>query len=194
MRGNVASLTTKWVFTTANDVSATPTVAGDAVYFPDWAGNLYAVKAGDGSLIWSRKISDYDNYPGAVSRVSPAVHGDDLILGDIESSGAAHTGANVMAVNRSTGELRWITRVDAHPAAIITGSPVVLGDVVYVGVSSNEEALAVDSNYPCCSFRGSLVALDANTGVIRWQAFVMPDNRGQSATHRRANRNRWATC
>src|SRR5580700_6940881 len=25
---------------TTNDVSATPTVVGDAVYFPDWGGNL----------------------------------------------------------------------------------------------------------------------------------------------------------
>jgi len=33
---NVKSLTPKWVFTTGGDVSATPTVSGDAVYFPDW--------------------------------------------------------------------------------------------------------------------------------------------------------------
>jgi len=32
---NVKNLTPKWVFTTVGDVSATPTVAGDAVYFPD---------------------------------------------------------------------------------------------------------------------------------------------------------------
>jgi hypothetical protein len=30
-------------FTTGGDVSATPTVSGDVVYFPDWAGNLFAV-------------------------------------------------------------------------------------------------------------------------------------------------------
>ena len=32
---NVKGLTPKWVFTTGGDVSATPTVDGDAVYFPD---------------------------------------------------------------------------------------------------------------------------------------------------------------
>ena len=37
---NVNALTPKWVFTTGGDVSATPTVDGDAVYFPDWGGNL----------------------------------------------------------------------------------------------------------------------------------------------------------
>src|SRR3954468_11795700 len=37
---NVKDLSPKWTFTTGGDVSATPTVFGDAVYFPDWAGNL----------------------------------------------------------------------------------------------------------------------------------------------------------
>ncbi len=54
---------------------------------------------------------------------------------------------------------------------------VVLGDVVYVGVSSIEEALAIPSSYPCCSFRGSMVAMNAETGHILWQTFVMPDIR-----------------
>src|SRR5258708_3607558 len=42
-RANVHSLTVKWMFETGNDVSATPTVHGHAVYFPDWSGVLYAV-------------------------------------------------------------------------------------------------------------------------------------------------------
>ena len=53
------ALIPKWVFTTGVDVSATPTVAGDAVYFPDVEGNLFAVKKQTGDLIWSHKISDY---------------------------------------------------------------------------------------------------------------------------------------
>jgi polyvinyl alcohol dehydrogenase (cytochrome) len=177
---NVNTLAAKWVFTTAADVSATPTVAGGAIYFPDWAGNLYAVKALDGSMLWSRQISSYDDFPGAVARVSPAVHGQDIIIGDIESGNKTHNGANIMAISRATGSLRWITKVDAHPAAIITGSPVVMEDVVYVGVSSSEESLAVDTSYPCCSFRGSMLALDANTGRILWQRFTIPDNSGQT--------------
>jgi len=105
---NVKNLTPKWVFTTGGDVSATPTVGGDAVYFPDWGGNLFAVNKNTGRLIWSHKISDYDGVPGAVSRVSPAVDDDQLIIGDILSSKQVHNGANVMAVDRATGKLRWI--------------------------------------------------------------------------------------
>ena len=177
---NVNRLSPKWVFTTGGDVSATPTVDGDTVYFPDWGGNLFAVNKKSGRLVWSHKISDYDGVDGAISRVSPAIDGDQLIIGDILSSKEVHNGANVMAVDRETGSRRWITQVDSHPAAVITGSPVVFGGVVYIGVSSIEESLATNPAYPCCSFRGSMVALDAKNGAILWKTFDMPDNGGQT--------------
>ncbi len=177
---NVNRLSPKWVFTTGGDVSATPTVADDAVYFPDWGGNLFAVKKSDGHLIWSHKISEYDGVDGAVSRVSPAVDGNQVIIGDILNSKEVHGGANVISVDRKTGTLRWITQVENHPAAIITGSPVVFDGVVYIGVSSSEETLALNPAYPCCSFRGSLVALDENSGAILWKTFDMPENNGQT--------------
>jgi len=84
--------------------------------------------------------------------------------------------ANVISVDRETGILLWMTKVDNHPAAIITGSPVVFDGVVYVGVSSSEETLALDPAYPCCSFRGSVVALDEKNGAMLWKTFDMPDN------------------
>jgi polyvinyl alcohol dehydrogenase (cytochrome) len=176
---NVKELKPKWVFTTGGDVSATPTVDGDAVYFPDWGGSLFAVKKNSGRLIWSHKISEYDGVDGAVSRVSPAVDGNQVIIGDILSGNKVLKGANVMAVDRESGTLRWMTHVDDHPAAIITGSPVVFDGVVYIGVSSSEEALALDPTYPCCSFRGSIVALNEKTGAMLWKTFVMPDNGGK---------------
>jgi polyvinyl alcohol dehydrogenase (cytochrome) len=177
---NVKGLKPKWVFTTGGDVSATPTVDGDAVYFPDWGGNLFAVDKNSGRSIWSHKISDYDGVSGAISRVSPALDHDQLIIGDILSSSETHAGANVIAVDRKTGALRWITQVETHPAAIITGSPVIFDGVVYIGVSSSEESLATNPAYPCCSFRGSVVALDAKSGQMLWKTFDMPDNGGQT--------------
>lgn len=179
--GNVKDLKTKWVFTAGGDVSATPTVCGDAVYFPDWGGNLNAVDKSSGHLIWSHKISEYDGSAGSVVRVSPAVDQDNnqLIIGDVLSSTLAHNGANLMGVDRKTGALRWITQVETHIAAVITGSPVVFEGVIYVGVSSIEEGFAQNPNYACCTFRGSVVALEAKTGAILWKTYDMPDNDGQ---------------
>src|SRR5437016_2020238 len=57
---NVNTLALKWTLTTGAEVTATPTVADDTVYVPDWAGNLYAVRAGTGQILWSHKISEYN--------------------------------------------------------------------------------------------------------------------------------------
>jgi polyvinyl alcohol dehydrogenase (cytochrome) len=176
--GNVGRLAPKWVFTTGGDVSATPTVADDAVYFPDWAGNLYAVDKNTGQQIWSAQISTYTGVTGDLSRSSPAVFGDELIFGDNQGNLGVHNGAWLIAVNRHTGELRWITQIESHPAAVVTGSAVVFGHVVYQGVSSGEEGLAANPAYSCCTFRGSVVAVDARSGRILWKTYDMPDNHG----------------
>ncbi|MCU1299528.1 MAG: Pyrrolo-quinoline quinone [Acidobacteriaceae bacterium] len=169
---NVNTLATRWVFTTGGDVSATPTVVGNVVYVPDWSGHFYAIDAGTGKTIWSHQIAEYDGVSGSLSRTSPAFYNNELIIGDMIKG--SHNGASVIAVSATTGARVWITKVDPHPAAIISGPPVVAGSTVYVGTSSIEEGLADQPGYPCCTFRGSVVALDANTGKIKWQTFVMP--------------------
>src|SRR5580658_552100 len=63
---NVSSLVVKWSYTTAGSVSATPAVANSAVYFPDWAGNLYALDASSGQQLWSTTISSYTGIPNDV--------------------------------------------------------------------------------------------------------------------------------
>lgn len=53
--------------------------------------------------------------------------------------------------------------------------------VAYVGVSSAEENLAAFiPGYPCCDFRGSVVALKVDTGEILWKTFTVPDLPGYS--------------
>jgi polyvinyl alcohol dehydrogenase (cytochrome) len=190
--GNVSGLTPRWTFTTlptltnvistnTSDVSATPTVADDTVYFPDWGGWLYAVDAHTGKTRWVRKISDYNGVAGSFSRVSPAIVGDLLILGDKPPSGVTGwglggtVGAHIFAVNRFTGAPVWTTQVDKTPVSQITASPVVFDGKVYVGISSVEEVTAAFvPNYQCCIFRGSEVALDAHTGKMLWQTFDLP--------------------
>jgi polyvinyl alcohol dehydrogenase (cytochrome) len=135
---------------------------------------LFAVEKECGKLIWSHKISEYDGVTGSISRVSPALHGDEITIGDILSANGPHSGANVIGLDRDRGALRWITQVDTHPAAIITGSPVIYKGVTFVGVASNEEALATNPHYPCCSFRGSVMALDAKDGRLLWKPIPCP--------------------
>jgi polyvinyl alcohol dehydrogenase (cytochrome) len=173
---NVGTLVTDWSFTTDGDVSATPTVANGDVYFPDWGGELWAL-TDTGKLIWSHSVASYMGLAGDISRDSPAVHGNELILGDHLTVGKS-PGAHVFAVNRTTGALLWSTLVDTNLAAIMTGSPTVYDGVVYVGISSQEQSLATRPGYKCCTFRGAVVALNATTGKLLWKTYMVPSNNG----------------
>jgi polyvinyl alcohol dehydrogenase (cytochrome) len=169
--GNVPGLRAAWSITTPGEVSDTPTVAGGVVYFTDQGGKLWAVAGGSGHVLWSDNVTGYMGFP-AISRTSPAVDGDELVLGD---TGLVRShGAYAFAVSRNNGRLLWRTQVSASPAAIITGSPVIYRGVAYLGVSSIEEALAAQPGYHCCTFRGSVVALNASTGRLLWTTYTVP--------------------
>jgi polyvinyl alcohol dehydrogenase (cytochrome) len=175
---NAATLKPRWTFTTGGtgpdlSVSARAAVVGGVAYFPNWGGQLYAVNGRDGSLKWSKDIAA-DYFAGAlgptvVSRTSPFV--------DTETNTVyvgTQAGAYLLAVSGRDGSLIWKTQLDSHPQAIDTTSPVVSDGVLYVGISSSEENAAVDPNYPCCSFRGSVLALSARTGAVLWKTPVVP--------------------
>jgi polyvinyl alcohol dehydrogenase (cytochrome) len=178
---NVFRLKPAWVFITHGSVSATPAVYDGVVYFPDFGGYMNAVNAATGALIWQEPISAYDGVSGSYSRDSPTIYDNELIFGDV-LPGVHPAGAHVFAVNPATGALIWSAEVDSHPAAIVTGSPVVADGMVIVGVSSNEETDAESTSYPCCTFRGSVVALNATNGDMIWQTYTVPSNGGVPCT------------
>jgi len=169
---NVANLTKKWEVTTGGDVSATPAVDSQRVYFPDWAGNLYAVDKATGAVVWQQTMASYTGIPGDKARATPAISDTAIVLGN---QGPFGGGGAVVAVDKNTGVLMWKTQVESHFAAIITQSATIFDGVVYIGVASLEEALAAFiPDYECCSFRGSMAALDLATGRILWKTYMTP--------------------
>ncbi|XP_024021355.1 uncharacterized protein LOC21403970 [Morus notabilis] len=168
----------RWKFLAGRDITATPAIANGVAYFPSWDGNLYAVNAFNGRLIWKRNLNELTGLNGTgiivnvnvtVSRTTPAIAGDRLIVG-------IYGPALVIAVSRLDGRLLWSTLLDPRPRALITASGTAyLGDF-YVGVSSLEVVLPADQ---CCTFRGSLVKLDVRTGRVLWQTYTLPDNGGK---------------
>jgi polyvinyl alcohol dehydrogenase (cytochrome) len=171
---SAAQLDTQFAFQASSSISATPAVDDRFVYFPDFGGFLYKLDRKTGAQIWSHQISEYTGVPGSWSRASPAVTSKRVIVGDQDAQGA-----HVIAVDAKQGTLSWRTTIDPHPLAIVTQSPLVFGGRVYVGTSSREEGAAGDPSYPCCTFRGSVTALDENTGSILWTTFLSPDNQGK---------------
>lgn len=163
-RNAVPKLKLKWAFgfPGASATFGQPTVLGGRLFVGSEDGTVYSLDAVTGCAYWTYKA------PTTVKTavfISPDGRG--VYFGD--------TNGVVYALDPVSGSLLWKTVVDSHAAARITGSPVLHNDRLYVPVSSGEEGAAMDPKYPCCSFRGSVVALDVRTGRQIWKAYTIPD-------------------
>jgi polyvinyl alcohol dehydrogenase (cytochrome) len=164
-RGNVDRLGVKWIASTTGDVSATPAVVDGAVYFGDFGGMLWKLDAETGQVIWSHWVSDYTGISGDIARTSPTVAGNTLIVGDLRHP-------FMLGIDATTGDLRWRTEVHPDPKGIMTGSPILAAGTIYTGVSAS------GAGGPNATFRGSIVAVHAQTGRLLWQSYSVPDNGG----------------
>lgn len=80
----------KWKFITGKDITATPAIFNGTLYFPSWNGNLYAVRASTGSLVWKKNLQELTglqatgsvpNVNWTVSRSTPTiVYDHDLLI------------------------------------------------------------------------------------------------------------------
>jgi polyvinyl alcohol dehydrogenase (cytochrome) len=166
---DVPRLRLKWAFGFPG-VSASGsqvTVAGSRAFVGSRNGVVYALDSRTGCLAWGFEAD-------AGVRSSPVVdRGADgratVYFGD------AH--AQVYALDAATGALRWKVKIDTHPDAIITAAVALHDGRLYVGVSSLEEGTASMPAYECCTFRGSVVALEAATGRQIWKTFTIEEAR-----------------
>ena len=173
---DLPKLTLKWAFGFPDATSAwsQPTVAGDRLFVGSQNGTVYALDTRTGCVHWTytaaggvRTAPTVGPRPGSSSYA--------LYFGD--------TGANVYAVDADSGEVLWKRRVDPHPFARVTGTPTLYQGRLYIPISSLEETAAGQPGYECCTFRGSLMAVDARSGDVLWQTYTVgiPQPMGKSA-------------
>ncbi len=167
--GDVERLELAWAFEFPGAIRARsqPSIAYGAVYVGSPDGTVYALDLKSGCVRFTFKAG------GEVrTAVVPyETHGPDgkplrrLVFGDVI--------ARLYSIDAFTGRLIFSAKMSEHPDATLTGAPAVSGDRIYVPVSALEEAAAADKNYECCTFRGSVVALDARTGAILWRSYAI---------------------
>ncbi len=163
----VPKLKLKWAFgfPGADEVYGQPTVAAGRVFLGVDTGAVYSINAETGCVYWSFQADAGVRTAisiGPVKGKGPAKYG--VYFGDMR--------ANVYMLDAATGKQIWKVKVEDHPVAKITGAPTLYEDRLYVPVSSQEERTAGWSTvYPCCTFRGSVVALDATNGHTIWKTY-----------------------
>jgi polyvinyl alcohol dehydrogenase (cytochrome) len=165
----VGQLKLKWAFGYPTGLSAygQPTVVSGRVFVGTDIGYIYSLDAATGCVYWSYQAKGALRPAVTVARVRS--HGETKYAAYF---GDAH--ANVYAIDAQTGAELWTTRVDDHFVARITAAPKVFEGRVYVPVSSSEEFSSSNLDYSCCTGRGSIVALDADTGAQVWKTYVVP--------------------
>lgn len=158
----VPKLKLKWAFGFPNGNSAygQPAIAGGRVYVAADTGYVYALDAATGCVHWSFQAR-------AGVRTAISLGPKLAYFGDVKGM--------VYALDIAKGTLAWSARTDTHPIARIVGTPKLEGGRLYVPVASLEESAGGNPNYPCCTFRGSIVAYDANTGKQIWKSYMIPE-------------------
>ncbi|MFZ6658995.1 PQQ-binding-like beta-propeller repeat protein [Undibacterium sp. TJN19] len=169
---SVKDLKLKWAFGFADSFSAwsQPVVASNRIFVGSQAGIFYSLSAPTGCAFWQFKTEA--GVRGAASIVEFSKQAQiqhktrfGVLFGDMSG--------NVYALNAATGKLLWKVRVDAHPKARITGSPTLFEDRYFVPMSS--WSTVGEPGEDCCTFRGSLSALDVSTGKILWKTYTIPE-------------------
>jgi polyvinyl alcohol dehydrogenase (cytochrome) len=165
---DVPRLRVKWAFGFPGDsrAFAQPAVVGGRVFVGSAGGKVFSLDASTGCTYWSFKAD------GAVRTA--------IIIARLKTGGRymAYFGdlrGTAYAVDASSGALIWKVNLDNHPYARITGSPIFYEGRLLVPMASFEEASGIAPGYECCTFRGSLASLDAETGRQLWKSYTVLD-------------------
>lgn len=175
----VPNLKLKWAFGVPNatEMYSQPTIVSGRVFFGSDAAWLYSLDAKTGCIYWSFGAD-------AGIRATP-------VIAPITGQGSTQYAVyftdvltRVYAVDAQTGKLLWKTKAGEHPRAKSSNGVAVADGKVFAGFSSMETTTGAVTTYECCSFRGHVAALDANTGKKLWTTFVIaeePKPRGKNA-------------
>jgi len=167
----IPNLELKWAFAFPDAFRARsqPTIAMGTVFVGSQDGRVYALDLETGCARWTFSAAA-EVRTGIVLSLSEAPMSKDnpplAYFGDII--------ARFYAVNALTGELVWSLKADDHPSATLTATPAFHEGMVFVPVSSLEVIPAADPAYECCTFRGSVLAIDATNGDVLWRHHTIP--------------------
>jgi polyvinyl alcohol dehydrogenase (cytochrome) len=161
----------KWAFG-YNGVAAArtqPALAGGRLFIGSENGEVHALDPATGCTFWTFKAqAGVRSAPTIAAYKAQGGKGYIVVFGD--------TRANLYGVDANTGKQVWVSKVDSHASAAITGAPIIHDGRVFIGVQGlGEEGRGNTGGYACCTFRGSLSAFEVATGKRLWQTFTVDE-------------------
>lgn len=169
---DLGNLEFKWAlgFAGGTSVSTQAGVIGGRLYVGGPAGGVYALDAKTGCAHWKFETAGEVR---AALQVFARADGSLILI-------ASDRKAWVYAIDANSGKLVWKDHPEDHPWAMNTGSAAAHDGKLYVPFASFEELAGGSPTYECCTFRGSVVAYDLETGKRLWKTFIIPQTPKQT--------------
>jgi alcohol dehydrogenase (cytochrome c) len=180
-RGNVKNLKLAYAVALGGtaigeNLQATPLVEDGFMYIVDLWGIVYKidVRSGDaGRIVW-RMDPKQEKFP--LSNRGAALWGNLVVS-------VASYPARVIATNKETGKVEWETNIDDKQVDLqITAAPLAVKDKILVGAAGGDRGV-----------RDFIAALDAKTGKLAWQNYVVPAPGEPGSETWKDNHNAWQT-
>lgn len=184
---DVPKLAVKWAYGFHSGmVYGQPAVVDGRLFVTSSSGRVYSLDAMSGCTYWTFDAAAGTRTAMSVGELAPSKQvrerrrsrRKNAHIEVLKAPSAVFFGDDsgaVYALDAMRGTLLWKTQADSHPLARITGAPTLYKNRLYVPVSSSEEGVALNPAYGCCTFRGSVVALDMATGSVVWKSYTIAE-------------------
>jgi polyvinyl alcohol dehydrogenase (cytochrome) len=164
---DIPKLKVKWAFSYVGTKNTEPLIFGDRIYVGSMSGKVYSLHAKTGCVHWRYDYRGGGRASMTIGKNKAAKSGYALYMGDDRMF--------VRAFDAFDGKELWNVQVDDHKVGRITGSPALYKDMLYVPLSASEESQGNVAAYNCCTFIGTVAAVDVKTGKVAWKQSILDE-------------------
>jgi len=162
---DVPRLKLKWAFGLPGGSSlySQPAVAFGRVFVGNDDGVVYSMNAKSGCVYWAYRSDMFGRFAPIVAPIS-GHSGTRYAVFFVTRSSTAY------AIDAHDGKLLWKNTEVKDGLNNLSATAAYYDGRLYVPLSGTETLTGSNLDYECCKSRGTVVAMDANTGKVLWRA------------------------
>jgi polyvinyl alcohol dehydrogenase (cytochrome) len=169
---DVPRLKLKWAFglPAGSNMYSQPAVAFGRVFVGSDDGVIYSMNAKSGCVYWAYQSDAFGRFAPIVAPIK-GYAGTNYAIFFVTRSTTAY------AIDAHDGKLLWKALVKESPTALnnLSASAAFYDGRLYVPLSGTETLTGANLDYECCKSRGTVAAVDANTGKVLWRSQSIPE-------------------